>query len=534
MTSSTSTTPNCANSRCGKSLENPLTCSRCKSHAYCSKTCQKQAWTGKNGHKHACFSQDWVEQFWSFLQAAYEEDHALTEEEYKLYPLAVHRQAASIGNYLDENCVGSPLEPFRNDTTASLKLACLYFMDNRLLPEGRGVRIKSTGQIGYVVGTVGGQMSPRRSYQVQLCHESSPVASCTPSQLQMLPLNDMRHYRNGLQYDDTTEGPRDKSLHPYEAQLLELQAQGHMPLPQGAAWEYRDEHTQEWTPYHAFLQNEIESMYNLGSPHFLYRPDAPHCIGGYVETSLHVDDEDIPTLGDPAHMVQHDVATRQVILDGSTTGTGQPIFFFERDMFTGMKRLVRRRGTPPQDDPLFVPPSMNLPRNVLLLPNQNQYCGLCHSTSNPLVPMECCGGYVCDTEEDYQMGSYERRGQCARNHRLNSICFWHFQEKHSNDDWKTCTECQDYFSTFDYAVKASSMADSGTCRRYNFDDNVRMDLELKDFPVCDECQQPVDTTEETTRTLSLRKTMGGNKVLCKYHGGGFGRVNMAGFYSNNN
>jgi len=44
-------------------------------------------------------------------------------------------------------------------------------------------------------------------------------------------------------------------------------------------------------------------------------------------------------------------------------------------------------------------------------------CGLCNKTNEPFMRMECCGGVVCDTEGEYEMHSYERTGQCARNHR---------------------------------------------------------------------------------------------------------------------
>lgn len=62
-------------------------------------------------------------------------------------------------------------------------------------------------------------------------------------------------------------------------------------------------------------------------------------------------------------------------------------------------------------------------------------------------------------------------------------------------------------------------------RRYNFDDNVREDLYPLEIghPKCDKCNTRVDTTEETTRTLMLRR-MAGQKPLCARHGGVFGGV----------
>lgn len=262
----------------------------------------------------------------------------------------------------------------------------------------------------------------------------------------------------------------------------------------------------------------------MGSPHFLYRPDAPHCIGRYEQVDSHSEGLLVSHL---VYALPHDCSTRQVLFtDGNV--------MLERDIYTGMQRPVRRQGPPLSRHPsernvlfgILLPPC-----NVFNLP-KDRYCGLCHSTNRPLMQMECCGGYVCDTEDQYEMMSNEREGQCARNHRYGSICFFHYQEKHTGDDWKTSEQCQNSFSPYDYAVKALSMANSGTSRRYNFDDNVRSDLDLTKipFPACYQCHQPVNTTEETTRTLSMRKHMSAGRVSCVVHGGGFGRVVMASFW----
>jgi hypothetical protein len=117
---------------------------------------------------------------------------------------------------------------------------------------------------------------------------------------------------------------------------------------------------------------------------------------------------------------------------------------------------------------------------------------------------ECCGRRLCDTEGTYEMASYERDGQCARNHRYNTICGYHHNEGHDGD-WQSCKTCEGDFHPYDYAVKATSMKVACTQRKYNFEDNVREDLfpQSMSFPQCDVCRGPVDTTEETTRTLRL-------------------------------
>lgn len=202
----------------------------------------------------------------------------------------------------------------------------------------------------------------------------------------------------------------------------------------------------------------------------------------------------------------------------------------ERFLFTGFKRRVRRSGPlPPAENDYtgrrnFYGQQYHYKDNA---ENNGTFCGLCESTRGPFIQTECCGNWVCDTEGQYEIGSYEREGQCHRNHRYGSICAWHHQEDHDGD-WKECQRCVDDFHPYDYAVKASSQGNSGTVRRYNFENNCRHDLDLTtiEFPTCFECKEPVDTTEETTRTIMMRDIQGGGKVFCKFHGGGFGVIKI--------
>jgi len=229
-----------------------------------------------------------------------------------------------------------------------------------------------------------------------------------------------------------------------------------------------------------------------------------------------------PLAGNALHLNPHDAASRQIVFSES-----RPTMT-ERDLFTGMRRQVRRSGPPvPRDHDYthrrdYYGEEYHFKDNST---NEGTFCGLCNSTEGPFTQTECCNRWVCDTEGQYQIGSYEREGQCERNHRYGSICAWHHQEAHEGD-WKDCQDCVADFHPFDYAVKASSQADSGTERRYNFDDNVRHDLDLSavEFPTCHECKAPLDTTEETTRTLMMRRAFGGGKSLCKFHGGGHGVI----------
>jgi hypothetical protein len=269
----------------------------------------------------------------------------------------------------------------------------------------------------------------------------------------------------------------------------------------------------------------------------VYTPGAPHCEGSATNWNGRpswVSPSD-PVAGDVWLMNPHDQATRQIVFR-ELTPTNAPLMT-ERDLFTGMRRLVRRSGPLPSRENQILNDRNKLGQEFHYkdnTTNNGSFCGLCYSTRGPFMQTECCGNWVCDTESGYEMGSYEREGQCARNHRLGSICAYHHQEAHEGD-WKDCQMCVESFHPYDYAVKASSMAASGTCRRYNFDDNVRHDLPITtiDFPTCSQCGEPVDTTEETTRTLMMRQHMGSGKIQCKFHGGGFGMINTLGMLSGN-
>lgn len=69
-------------------------------------------------------------------------------------------------------------------------------------------------------------------------------------------------------------------------------------------------------------------------------------------------------------------------------------------------------------------------------------CGLCGSTKN-LTKTECCGNWICDDEDTYELFSFARNS-CYRNHERYTLCGYHFIEGHDGD-WKDCAECRDSF-----------------------------------------------------------------------------------------
>ncbi|MBI5491252.1 MAG: hypothetical protein HY905_28230 [Deltaproteobacteria bacterium] len=65
-------------------------------------------------------------------------------------------------------------------------------------------------------------------------------------------------------------------------------------------------------------------------------------------------------------------------------------------------------------------------------------CGLCGKTGN-LTKTECCGRWICDDEDQYEMFSYARNS-CSRNHRRLTLCGQHHAEGHAGR-WQDCGRC---------------------------------------------------------------------------------------------
>jgi len=85
-------------------------------------------------------------------------------------------------------------------------------------------------------------------------------------------------------------------------------------------------------------------------------------------------------------------------------------------------------------------------------------CGLCGKTKN-LVKTECCGNWICNDEEKYQLFSHARNS-CFRNHSRFTLCGSHFSEGHKGN-WKTCKKCRS-------GIKPEMIAWYGT-NEYNFE-----------------------------------------------------------------
>lgn len=71
-------------------------------------------------------------------------------------------------------------------------------------------------------------------------------------------------------------------------------------------------------------------------------------------------------------------------------------------------------------------------------------CGLC-GKAKKLTKTECCGNWICDDQDKYELFSYARNS-CHRNHDRYTLCSYHHNEGHAGP-WKDCKKCRDSFET---------------------------------------------------------------------------------------
>ena len=91
-------------------------------------------------------------------------------------------------------------------------------------------------------------------------------------------------------------------------------------------------------------------------------------------------------------------------------------------------------------------------------PSGRRCCGLCGATHN-LTRTECCGQWICDDEDQYELFSYAHNS-CHRNHRRYTLCGGHFEEGHEGK-WQDCPKCRKTFATEMYVYYGTN--------EYNFE-----------------------------------------------------------------
>lgn len=74
-------------------------------------------------------------------------------------------------------------------------------------------------------------------------------------------------------------------------------------------------------------------------------------------------------------------------------------------------------------------------------PIPGERCSFCGDDTAPLVKTPCCEQLICC---DTSYLSYRGGGYCQFQHENESICHFHYNEKHQGK-WYDCEECRHYF-----------------------------------------------------------------------------------------
>lgn len=85
-------------------------------------------------------------------------------------------------------------------------------------------------------------------------------------------------------------------------------------------------------------------------------------------------------------------------------------------------------------------------------PIPGEHCHFCGDDRAPLVITPCCGELICC---DTAYMSYRGGGRCQFEHENESICHFHYNDKHQGE-WHDCAECSDLFgdAEFEWMSKA--------------------------------------------------------------------------------
>ena len=74
-------------------------------------------------------------------------------------------------------------------------------------------------------------------------------------------------------------------------------------------------------------------------------------------------------------------------------------------------------------------------------PIPGEHCRFCGEESLPLVKTPCCKQWICCDTAFLSIGGGD---YCQYEHESYSICYFHYNEKHSGS-WQECAECRDFF-----------------------------------------------------------------------------------------
>lgn len=112
---------------------------------------------------------------------------------------------------------------------------------------------------------------PSRTYKAKLGNGSGTILELRFHQLRIISLNDPRHWNQALEFSNNP----DQMFPPQaDAEWCNRQRQ-YIPVTPGYKWEYFDVVDKTWKAYNEHIQCGIETLYDMGGEHFLYRPGAP-------------------------------------------------------------------------------------------------------------------------------------------------------------------------------------------------------------------------------------------------------------------
>ena len=79
-----------------------------------------------------------------------------------------------------------------------------------------------------------------------------------------------------------------------------------------------------------------------------------------------------------------------------------------------------------------------------------EHCCFCGDNSLPLVKTKCCERWSCC---DTKFLSFRGAGRCEFEHENESICHFHYNEKHLGQ-WQECKECIDFIGKKQFEIEA--------------------------------------------------------------------------------
>ena len=89
-------------------------------------------------------------------------------------------------------------------------------------------------------------------------------------------------------------------------------------------------------------------------------------------------------------------------------------------------------------------------------PIAGEHCRFCGDAKAPLVKTPCCDQWICC---DTAFFSFRGGGRCQVEHERFSMCYSHYEDKHSGP-WESCQKCREFWSPRDDQMYAENRSRS--------------------------------------------------------------------------